>query len=45
VDAGWAIRRTQVALTVHAENPARRLSAACGFEEAGLRGRFATVRR
>lgn len=38
--AAWAQGHTQVALTVHPENPARRIYAACGFEEAGLRGSY-----
>jgi GNAT superfamily N-acetyltransferase len=36
--AAWRAGHAQVALTVHPENPARRMYAACGFEEAGLRG-------
>lgn len=40
LDAAWAVGHPQVALTVHPENPAQRLYAACGFEEAGLRGTY-----
>lgn len=38
LQAAWAAGVPQVSLTVHPENPARRMYAACGFEEAGLRG-------
>jgi GNAT superfamily N-acetyltransferase len=40
LDAAWAAGHPRVALTVHPENPARRLYAACGFEESGLRGSY-----
>ena len=40
LDAAWRAGHAQVALTVHPENPARRMYAACGFEEAGLRGSY-----
>lgn len=35
--AAWAHGHARVALTVHPENPARRLYAACGFEEVEVR--------
>jgi GNAT superfamily N-acetyltransferase len=38
--AAWAQGHAQVSLTVHPENPARRMYAACGFAEAGLRGTY-----
>lgn len=37
LQAAWQQGVPQVALTVHPENPARRLYAACGFVERGLR--------
>ena len=40
LEAAWRAGHTQVALTVHPENPARRLYSACGFELAGLRGSY-----
>lgn len=38
--AAWALGHAQVALTVHPENPARRLYAACGFEEVEVRNGY-----
>lgn len=35
--AAWSHGHARVALTVHPENPARRLYAACGFEEVEVR--------
>lgn len=37
LQAAWLRGVPQVALTVHPENPAQRLYAACGFAERGLR--------
>lgn len=38
--AAWAHGHTQVALTVHPENPARRLYAECGFQDVAMRNGY-----
>lgn len=38
--ACWQHGYRKVSLTVHPENPARRMYQACGFREAGLRGTY-----
>jgi GNAT superfamily N-acetyltransferase len=40
LDAAWHAGHAQVALTVHPENPARRLYAACGFEDVERRNGY-----
>ena len=40
LQAAWTAGHAQVSLTVHPENPARHMYAACGFAEAGLRGSY-----